>query len=196
MLMHRAAGFHFRDCWGRELNGLDVVEALQDHPPAAFVKEGETVATYTDPPGRDPLLPRAIGENDVVGEALTRGEEPVSHDADSKPTEGDDEPPEAPATSDDEPLPGEEGEQIDEATRKKEAASRRMPSGDESLDRVDQDMAQAAKGIEEEPEDEKRSPTICCVAGCGKTIQPLDVSWNSPNGMRCAECGPEPERAA
>jgi len=66
MLIHRAAGFHFDDCWSEVLMGLTTVEVLRDHPQAAFVREGETVATYAEPPGKDPLLAHASGGGDVI----------------------------------------------------------------------------------------------------------------------------------
>ena len=56
MLMHRAAGFHFDDCWSDVLMGLNTVDVVADYPQAAFVRDGSTVATNAEPPGLDPLL--------------------------------------------------------------------------------------------------------------------------------------------
>ena len=104
MLMHRAAGFNFDDCWGDVLNGMTTVDVLQDHPQAAFARAGETVTINAEPPGRDPLLPRAISGGDVIdapdgggekddGAAGTRAEDPAAsephcYDEDGQPCPG------------------------------------------------------------------------------------------------------------
>jgi hypothetical protein len=69
MLMHRAAGFHFDDCWQDVLMGLTTVAVMQDHPQAAFIREGEAIVTDATPPGRDPLLtPASAAVVDVEAE--------------------------------------------------------------------------------------------------------------------------------
>jgi hypothetical protein len=73
MLMHRAAGFHFDDCWQDVLMGLTTVAVMQDHPQAAFIREGEAIVTDATPPGRDPLLPPASGAVTDVQEAAGEG---------------------------------------------------------------------------------------------------------------------------
>jgi len=80
--------------------GLTTIEALQDHPQAAFVREGETIATYTDAPGPDPLLTRAkaapvdpepakepegAAEAEASTDATVAAEEPAAPDPDEIP---------------------------------------------------------------------------------------------------------------
>jgi hypothetical protein len=91
-------------------------------------------------------------------------------------------------------LRPDEEEQIDEATRKEEAAARKMPTTDESLDRIDaekealdvsgtiaRDSARRALEIEE---------VVCERQGCGVIMNlDTDISWKTPTGRRCAECG-------
>ncbi len=219
MLMHRAAGFHFDDCWQDVLMGLTTAEVLQDHPQAAFIRDGEAIVSDATPPGPDPLLLRAsVAAVDVDGEKL-----PARYVAD-------------------------EEEQIDEPTRKKEAEARTMPTTDESLDRVDQETDQAVKDIDAElaaekedaerrasaeaevaisdereakrgrealaaekaekakkkkapakkkkPVPDQQAPFIatCSVAGCGKEFDPAkEVHWNHEGVFRCGKCGQFPK---
>ena len=102
MLMHRAAGFHFRDCWGAVLNGLDLAEVVADYPPAAFVKEGDTVATYTKPPGLDPLLARGSVKDEGAGEPV-EGAIVGEDGGDGTSASSEPEAPEVPAPSEPEP---------------------------------------------------------------------------------------------
>ncbi len=163
MLMHRAAGMHFDDCWTDLLMGLTTVEVLQDLPPAAFVKEGETVATYADPPGRDPLLPRATG-----------GPEESGIDAHGEPADSDEPAAEA-ATHDATEAP----DSSDSAGGPPEGAS------------AEPDPELTAAAQEEEPEP---AGEVCEAQGCGHEINlGTEVSWPTPTGRRCNDCGPPPK---
>jgi len=86
MLMHRAAGFHFDDCWSDILMGLPTVDVLRDYPQAAFVREGEVLVTDATPPGRDPLLGPASGAAIDIKEGAGEGTLGEVVDAVSVPT--------------------------------------------------------------------------------------------------------------
>jgi hypothetical protein len=174
MLAHRACGFHGKDGWGDILMGLDTRDAVEDYPQAAFVHaNGETVADYTDPPGQDPLLPRAIGENEIRGETVQEEEGATHGEPVGKTTE-----------------PAAEAETHDTAEAPDSAPST-----------LDEDIAKAVEaGEEPQPEDEdpaheeEPDPLPIHCEGCREKIDlDTEVTWKTPTGRRCQECGPRPE---
>lgn len=98
MLMHRAAGFHFDDCWSDVLMGLNTVDVVADYPQAAFVRDGGTVATNAEPPGLDPLLARGAVKDEGAGESC-EGETVGEAGGDATSASSEPEAPKAPAPS-------------------------------------------------------------------------------------------------
>lgn len=180
MLMHRAAGFHFDDCWSDVLTGLNTVEVLADYPQAAFIGDGETVATHAEPPGRDPLLARATGgvKEAAAGEASGRHGEPDTVVASA---------PAADSEVPDESAPAASNPDIE-------------PAPDFWLtEPSDMDEVPYAPTLPAKPTRKRSKPVAkddtylatCEVTGCGRRFDPDGEShWNYDGEFRCAECGP------
>jgi hypothetical protein len=194
MLMHRATGFNFDDNWSDVLNGMTTIDVLQDHPQAAFIREGEAIVTDATPPGRDPLLPPASG---VVVDVSEEPGEPAKGDSSepsgsesealgssephpiiTDPIEGpEDGEPEAATDPMDEPLPpryvADEEEEKEPAPKPKKKAARKPKPKDEP------------KGADIQ---------VCSVDGCGREFDTdREAHWIRGGLFRCAECGPFPK---
>jgi hypothetical protein len=202
MLQHRAAGFHFDDCWQDVLMGLTTVEVLQDHPQAAFIREGEAIVTDATPPGRDPLLPPASGA--VVD---VEPEEP------GETAEGDSSEPSGSESEE----PGSSEEEHGVVTCIADVCNSPVePNGDDDfclyhrrlIDEQHKEMEAAEKEEKEEkPKKKKAAPKpkkkaapkgadiqICSVGGCGREFDTdREAHWIRGGLFRCAECGPFPK---
>jgi len=207
MLMHRAAGFNFDDCWGDVLNGMTTIDVLNDHPQAAFTREAETVTLNAEPPGRDPLLPSATqvdGEEEAAG-AVPVGDEPGTISSDPEP-EGGASTPEEPAASDPPPAddsPGEAGSTPDEVPSREPTGPAEAPVSPDSptaeAETVDEAAGKQAQGEPEgdakpspepaasEPEEE---PKVKCEA-CPRSFSVKEEAhWPYDDGKyRCSACG-------
>jgi hypothetical protein len=156
--------------------GLTTVEVLQDHPQAAFIREGEAIVTDATPPGRDPLLPPASGvvvdvEEEQIDEA-TRQEEAAERTM--------------PSTD----------ESLDRAEREMDQAVKDI---DEALaaekgEKAEKPKKKAAR--KKKPVVDQEAPFIatCSVDGCGKEFDPhREVHWNHEGVFRCSSCGQFPK---
>jgi hypothetical protein len=197
MLQHRAAGFHFDDCWQDVLMGLTTVEVLQDYPQAAFIREGEAIVTDATPPGRDPLLPPASGVvvdvSEEVGEASKKGEST---------TEGEDKAPEAPISSEPHPIITDpiEGPEDGEPEAATDPTAEPLPPryvGDEEEPEpkpAAKPKKKAARKPKPKDEPEGVDIQICSVDGCGREFDTdREHHWIRGGVFRCAECGPFPK---
>jgi hypothetical protein len=194
MLMHRATGFNFDDNWSDVLNGMTTVDVLQDHPQAAFIREGEAIVTDATPPGRDPLLPPASGVvvdvSEEVGEASKKGEST---------TEGEDKAPEAPISSDDRITATEVLERQGKMTGDpigEPPPSRYDSSAEEEPEPKPAPKPKKKAARKKKPVPDQQAPFIatCSVDGCGKEFDPQrEVHWNHEGVFRCGSCGPFPK---
>jgi hypothetical protein len=187
MLMHRAAGFHFDDCYSDVLMGLTTVDVLQDYPQAAFIKEGETVATYSEAPGKDPLLAPVVvvpeeSSTDAHVEPADSQEptaEAATHDATKAPDSSAD-------------LTGEAGSTPDEVPPGRTAPEEAPVSPDPAKPKRKRTRKPKAEPKAEEPPAPDKE--VCEAQGCGHEINlGLEMSWPTPTGRRCADCGPAPK---
>lgn len=199
MLMHRACGFHADDCWGDVLLGMSIKEAVEDYPPAAFVREGESAATYTEPPGRDPLLPRANGAATVTTETVKK-EEAGAASVSSEPTpdvgsseSGASSAPPAPASS--EPKKrrrvSKPGAKVQQEGAGNDAQGEPAETVDETAAKVETHDAAEAPAPSDDQDDEPL-PMYCEMNGCHHKIDTRTefyFTYNDGN-FRCSECGP------
>jgi hypothetical protein len=199
MLMHRAAGFHFDDCWQDVLMGLTTVAVMQDHPQAAFIREGEAIVTDATPPGRDPLLPPASGAVvDVDGEELPARY--VADEEEAAPSEinlGAYR--ETPTATEVAAQPGGAGSTPDEVpsgrTASEEApASPVQADAPEKEEKAEKPKKKAARKKKPVPDQEAPFIATCSVDGCGKEFDPhREVHWNHDGVFRCSSCGQFPK---
>jgi hypothetical protein len=216
MLRHRACGFHGKDYWGDVLMGIDTRDAVLDYPQSAFVKEGETIATYTDPPGTDPLLAPAIvvpedpgtdaqveptGLEEAKAATQDAAEAPGSsaelqEDGEGNGSKGDGG--EGIESGADTPAPAEKGSGNPSAPSPSDAAdlaALNVEAGVESGEAKAKPKAKKkAKPKAALPPIEPDSMEVCEAQGCGHAIDlGLEMSWPTPTGRRCADCGPAPK---